>query len=233
MLGPIRLSSTTAVQAASHRACPCRVVCLEISARRARRRWPMAAAMGWRGRSRSAVPLCRSARLVPWRALRQLRGGRVGLVWIRQSGPPVAERHPESRAAVGARSSRGRTASGCSRRSATGPYRHDGTIVPTYPAGLPMLMAAVPRRVRRQRTVLRRAGAGALLLWLTYVLGKEATGSQDSGRPCRAAAAGVAGVSHASAGSDVRYSGGRGLDAGGCAGAEAARRWPAGHCLRR
>ena len=40
------------------------------------------------------------------------------------------------------------------------PFSPDGTIVPTYPAGLPMIMAVFLARPRRERTVLRRARAG-------------------------------------------------------------------------
>jgi hypothetical protein len=61
------------------------------------------------------------------------------------------------------------------------PFSPDGAIVPTYPPGLPMLMAL-------SFAVLGDNGAfyvvpvlAALLLWLTYVLGKDATGSKTVG----------------------------------------------------
>jgi len=61
------------------------------------------------------------------------------------------------------------------------PFSPDGAIVPTYPPGLPMLMAL-------SFAVLGDNGAfyvvpvlAALLLWLTYVLGKDATGSRTVG----------------------------------------------------
>jgi len=60
------------------------------------------------------------------------------------------------------------------------PFSPDGTIVPTYPSGLPMLMAVF--------SVFGESGPfyvvpvlGALMLWLTYVLGRDATGSRTVG----------------------------------------------------
>ena len=49
-----------------------------------------------------AVPLAVVLALVPRDPLRQLRGRRIRLVWIRQPGAPLAERHSAGRAAVGA-----------------------------------------------------------------------------------------------------------------------------------
>ena len=60
------------------------------------------------------------------------------------------------------------------------PFSPDGTIVPTYPSGLPMLMAVF--------SVFGANGPffvvpvlGALMVGLTYVLGKDATGSRAVG----------------------------------------------------
>lgn len=60
------------------------------------------------------------------------------------------------------------------------PFSPDGTIVPTYPSGLPMLMAVF--------SVFGDSGPfyvvpvlGALMLGLTYVLGRDATGSRTVG----------------------------------------------------
>jgi hypothetical protein len=57
------------------------------------------------------------------------------------------------------------------------PYSSDGTIVPTYPAGLPILMAAFLAVMGSNGPFFVVPLLAALTLWLTYLLGKEATGS--------------------------------------------------------
>ena len=61
------------------------------------------------------------------------------------------------------------------------PFSHDGTIVPTYPAGLPMLMAVSFAVFGDNGAFYVVPALAALLLWLTYVAGKDATGSRIVG----------------------------------------------------
>ena len=58
------------------------------------------------------------------------------------------------------------------------PYSNDGTIVPTYPAGLPIVMAAFLGILGPNGPFLVVPILGALTIWLTYILGREATGSR-------------------------------------------------------
>lgn len=57
------------------------------------------------------------------------------------------------------------------------PFLPDGTIVPTYPAGLPMLMAVFLGVLGENGPFYVAPVFGALTIWLTYLLGKETTGS--------------------------------------------------------
>ena len=57
------------------------------------------------------------------------------------------------------------------------PFSPDGTIVPTYPAGLPMLMAAFLAVMGDTGPFYVVPVLGAFTLLVTYLLGKEATGS--------------------------------------------------------
>ena len=61
------------------------------------------------------------------------------------------------------------------------PYSPDGTIVPTYPAGLPMMMAVSLAILGENGPFYIVPVVGALLLWFTYLLGREATGSRTVG----------------------------------------------------
>jgi hypothetical protein len=58
------------------------------------------------------------------------------------------------------------------------PYAADGTIVPTYPAGLPIVMAAFLAVVGPNGPFFVVPIFAALTIWLTYMLGREATGSK-------------------------------------------------------
>jgi hypothetical protein len=60
------------------------------------------------------------------------------------------------------------------------PYSADGTIVPTYPAGLPIIMAAFEALLGPNGPFFVVPVFAAITLWLTYVLGKEATGSKTA-----------------------------------------------------
>jgi hypothetical protein len=61
------------------------------------------------------------------------------------------------------------------------PFSPDGTIVPTYPAGLPMMMALSLGLLGENGPFYVVPITGALLLWLTYLLGREAAGSKTVG----------------------------------------------------
>ena len=61
------------------------------------------------------------------------------------------------------------------------PFSPDGTIVPTYPSGLPMLMAVALAVLGENGPFYVVPAMGALLVWLTYVLGREAAGSRSVG----------------------------------------------------
>jgi len=61
------------------------------------------------------------------------------------------------------------------------PFSPDGTLVPTYPPGLPMLMAASFAVFGDNGAFYVVPAFAALLLWLTYELGKDATGSRTVG----------------------------------------------------
>ena len=58
------------------------------------------------------------------------------------------------------------------------PYSGDGTIVPTYPAGLPMVMAVFLGLLGQNGPFFVVPVFAALALWFTYLLGKEAIGSK-------------------------------------------------------
>lgn len=58
------------------------------------------------------------------------------------------------------------------------PFSPDGTIVPIYPAGLPLLMAAFLGVLGENGPFYVAPVLGALMVWLTYLLGREATGSR-------------------------------------------------------
>jgi hypothetical protein len=58
------------------------------------------------------------------------------------------------------------------------PFSPDGTIVPTYPAGLPMLMAAFIAVIGDNGPFFVVPVLGAFMLLLTFLLGREATGSR-------------------------------------------------------
>jgi hypothetical protein len=57
------------------------------------------------------------------------------------------------------------------------PLSSDGVIVPTYPPGLPMLMAAFLAVFGENGPFLVVPAMGAATLWLTVLLGKQTTGS--------------------------------------------------------
>ena len=61
------------------------------------------------------------------------------------------------------------------------PLSNDGTIVPTYAPGLPMLMAAFERIFGDTGPFLPVPVLGALAIWFTYLLGREATASKSVG----------------------------------------------------
>lgn len=58
------------------------------------------------------------------------------------------------------------------------PFSPDGTIVPTYPAGLPMLMAAFLAVLGDNGPFYVVPVVGACTVWFTYLLGRDATGSR-------------------------------------------------------
>ena len=58
------------------------------------------------------------------------------------------------------------------------PFSPDGTIVPTYPAGLPMAMAVFLAVLGENGPFYVVPVLAAFTLWFTYLLGKEATGSK-------------------------------------------------------
>jgi hypothetical protein len=60
------------------------------------------------------------------------------------------------------------------------PYSGDGTIVPTYPAGFPMVMAVFLGVFGENGPFFVVPLFAALTVWVTYLLGKEATGSKAS-----------------------------------------------------
>jgi hypothetical protein len=61
------------------------------------------------------------------------------------------------------------------------PFSPDGTIVPTYPAGLPLLMALFLGVVGEDGPYYVVPVLGGLAIWFTYLLGREATGSRTVG----------------------------------------------------
>jgi hypothetical protein len=61
------------------------------------------------------------------------------------------------------------------------PASPDGTIVPTYPPGLPMIMALFLAAFGENGPFYVVPVFAALALWLTYLLGKESTGSRGIG----------------------------------------------------
>lgn len=61
------------------------------------------------------------------------------------------------------------------------PYGSDGTIVPTYPPGLSMMMALCQALLGANGPFYIVPVAGALLLWVTYALGRDVTGSRGLG----------------------------------------------------
>jgi hypothetical protein len=61
------------------------------------------------------------------------------------------------------------------------PFSPDGTIVPTYPAGLPMLMAAFMAVLGANGPFYVAPVLAALTVCLTYLLGKDSTGSRTVG----------------------------------------------------
>jgi hypothetical protein len=61
------------------------------------------------------------------------------------------------------------------------PFSPDGTLVPTYPPGLPMLMALAFGVFGDNGAFYVVPASAALLLCSTYVLGKDATGSRTVG----------------------------------------------------
>jgi hypothetical protein len=60
------------------------------------------------------------------------------------------------------------------------PFSPDGTIVPTYPPGLPMLMALFLGVFGENGPFYLVPLLGALAVWFTYLLGREATGSKPA-----------------------------------------------------
>jgi hypothetical protein len=60
------------------------------------------------------------------------------------------------------------------------PFSTDGTLVPIYPAGLPMMMAVFLAVFGDNGPFYVVPVLAALTLWFTYVLGKEATGSSTA-----------------------------------------------------
>jgi hypothetical protein len=61
------------------------------------------------------------------------------------------------------------------------PLSSDGTIIPTYAPGLPIVMAVLLGVVGDNGPFLVVPIMGAFALWFTYLLGKEATGSRAVG----------------------------------------------------
>jgi hypothetical protein len=61
------------------------------------------------------------------------------------------------------------------------PFSPDGAIVPTYPAGLPMLMAAFLAVFGANGPFYVAPALAALTVWFTYMLGRDATGSRTVG----------------------------------------------------
>jgi hypothetical protein len=61
------------------------------------------------------------------------------------------------------------------------PFSPDGTIVPTYPPGLPMIMAVFLGILGENGPYYVVPILGALTVWLTYVLGRESAGSRTAG----------------------------------------------------
>ena len=94
------------------------------------------------------------------------------------------------------------------------PFSPDGTIVPTYPAGLPMAMAVFLALLGDNGPFYVVPVLAAFTLWFTYLLGKEATGSRVVAAIGGAAAPCIASLPDACDGSDVGRAGCRGMDAG-------------------
>ena len=61
------------------------------------------------------------------------------------------------------------------------PVSPDGTIVPSYPAGLPIMMAVFMGIFGENGPFYVVPVVGAVMLWLTYLLGKEVTGNRGVG----------------------------------------------------
>ena len=58
------------------------------------------------------------------------------------------------------------------------PFSPDGTLVPIYPAGLPLLMAAFLGVMGENGPFYAVPVLGAFMVWFTYLLGSEATGGR-------------------------------------------------------
>ena len=61
------------------------------------------------------------------------------------------------------------------------PHGADGTIVPTYPPGLSMLMALFTAAFGENGPFFVAPACGAALVWLTYAIGKDAAASRGVG----------------------------------------------------
>ncbi len=61
------------------------------------------------------------------------------------------------------------------------PHGTDGTIVPTYPPGLSMVMALFSAVFGENGPFFVAPASGAALVWFTYALGREATGGRGAG----------------------------------------------------
>ena len=61
------------------------------------------------------------------------------------------------------------------------PVSPDGTIVPSYPAGLPIVMALFMGIFGANGPFYVVPVFGAVMLWLTYLLGREVTGHRGVG----------------------------------------------------
>ena len=101
------------------------------------------------------------------------RGRQRRRLRLREPGPAVAEGPAGADRAAGGRRRPGRSPSGASRRSGYRPGLEPGVIVPTYPPGLPLAMAAAAGIGGADAVYWVVPVLGAAAVWLTFLLGRR------------------------------------------------------------
>ena len=159
-------------------------------------------------RVKPAAPMGDSAHRQSWirtgGVLRKLRGCGIGFVWVRQSGTPMAGRNAACRAAIGGTAVVAKPRVGVCTRL-------DIDRIPETERSSRLTRQACRWSWRCSSVCLVTNGPffvvpvfAALTLWLTYLLGKEATGSKVAAVLATFIAARIARVSRTSDGADVR-----------------------------